>query len=395
MRIAITADWHLRGKDLDAAREQLAALVMGCVEREVRMVCVAGDVFDRPSIGDNYASTGAVAEVGIRAVAELTKHGIEVLMIPGNHDMSGAGSADALHVFDGMPLVNIDRKPGVVDCGSLDIVAIPWSWTGEDPEMVIRNTVGDSRQGIKQLLLAHVQVTGGRMNGSFTCESKPGKWQVSRKFLSTLPVSHIALGDFHARQDAAGKKGGYVGALRQLNFGEEDNQAGFEVWDSETGITEWVELEAAPTYRTVKVQTPEDMLFLGGIRPNEHLKVRATGDVDMSEVKRIEAQGVTVEQVVDREERVRRADVPEGILDKPHDMIRLWAGIQDPPINDYRKAQMLALYDGVFGDRTERGEISPPKAPDPEPAQTPDPEPERAGEYALASQSAKIEGSAD
>jgi DNA repair exonuclease SbcCD nuclease subunit len=351
LRIACTADWHLRGKDLTAAREQLAALVRECVEREVSLVCVAGDVFDRPSIGDNDASTGAIAEVGIRAVAELTKHGIEVLMIPGNHDVSGAGSADALHVFDGMPLVNIDRMPSIVDCGNLDIIAIPWSWTGEDPAEVIQGQVQNCRRGLKRLLLAHIQVTGARMNGAFTCEAKPGKWQVSREFLSGLPVSHVALGDFHARQQVSPHGGGYVGALRQLNFGEEGNPAGFEVWDSDTGEVEWVELDAAPKHVTIKVEpgapAPDVRQFNGS-------KVRVQylgGEPDMADVRALEAQGVDVEHMTDLQERIPRAEVPAGVVREPHGLIRLWGENQNPAVDGPRLEAMLRVYDKIIADQ--------------------------------------------
>lgn len=354
MLIAICADLHFRGKDLDAANEQAAAMVMECVRREVDLLCIAGDIFDRPAIGDNHASTGAVAEAAIRMVRELTKHGINVLMIPGNHDQSGAASADALHVFDGMPMVTAIREVSVFsiseECPA--IFCMPWSWAGDDPTRLVESAINLRKlktDDKRLMLLAHVQVAGARMSGSFCCEPSPGKWQVSRAFLESLPVDHIALGDFHARQELVPGKGGYVGALRQLNFGEEGNPAGFEVWDSKTNQTEWVELDAAPRYWTAidSAMRPE------GWHEKDLMRVRFVEVNPLPEtVKRLEFAGVVVEQILDRPERTSRAEVPAGVIESPHALIDLWAHTQNPPVNDGKLTAMHATFDRVFADKS-------------------------------------------
>ena len=361
MKIANTADWHVRGKDLGAMSEQLAAFTRECVRREVDLVIIAGDVFDRPTIGDNHASTGAVAEVPIRCVGELTKHDIDVVMIPGNHDIAGAGSADALHVFDGMDNVTVIREPGSSVVCDIEVISLPWSWESADPEQNFSHFIAESSVDAAEgrswpnLLLAHVQVTGARMSRTHTAEHKPGTWQISREFLEQLPVDHVALGDFHARQDLAGGRGGYVGALRQCNFGEEGNPAGFEIWDTETNETEWVELDAAPKHRTVVISATEGTL--PGRIGNELLRIRYDGgQPDPIEVKQLEKAGIRVEHIVDREERVRRAEVPAGILRKPHDMVRLWASTQEPAIDGARLDRMLRVFDETTAD--EKGDVA-------------------------------------
>ncbi|HUT58703.1 MAG TPA: metallophosphoesterase, partial [Phycisphaerae bacterium] len=274
MKIANVADIHARGKDLSACRDQLAAMVAECIKRQVALVTIAGDIFDRASIGDNHASTGAIAEVPIRAVAELTKHGIEVLMIPGNHDVSGAGSADALHVFDGMAKVHVVRDPcwwvyTDDQCDNVHIFCLPWSWSGEDPGDILW-VQSVSRKAT--LLLAHVRVTGAKMSRDFTCDAKPGTWQVSRGFLELLPFDHFALGDFHARQNLTNGRGGYVGAIMQHNFGEEGNPAGFEVWNTETNETEWVELDAAPRYQTTTIDLNKGEYWIDSFRADNTIQ---------------------------------------------------------------------------------------------------------------------------
>ena len=349
MIIANTGDWHLRGKDLDAARAQLLEMTRECRARGVTLVTIAGDVFDRDNIGDNHVRTGGVEEVGIEAITALTDGGIEVLMILGNHDIAGVGSADALHCFDNRPLVSIVREPRVVELtDGLFMACAPWSWAGGDAEAAITALMPFNA------LLAHVQVTGARMSGAFTCEAKPGAWQVSRAFLEDIPaVRHIALGDFHARQNLAGGRGGYVGALRQLNFGEEGNPAGFELWDSETGAVEWVELSAAPRYRTITVPAGQTC---AAVEPSDAERLRYRfegGPPDPVLVAELENAGYSVESIVTAVERVRRAEVPAGIASNPHAMIDLFASVAEPPIGAERLAGMHRAHDRVFSDKRE------------------------------------------
>jgi len=351
MRIAITADWHARGKDLPDLKKQLDALVGECQRREIEVLAVLGDIFEHSQIGDSYASTGAIVEVVAKPIAEWLGNRVDlqsrcdrtVLMIPGNHDVSGAGSADALHVFDGVPRITVARNLPLTVL-SRTLMCLPWNWGSErTPEQIL----SDAPMNEQMLLFAHVEVIGARMGGVQCCEVKPGKWQISREFLESLPVAHVALGHFHTRQDLTGGRGGYVGALRQLNFGEEGNPAGFEIFDTETRETEWVELDAAPTYRTVEVSNPN---LMPGKRTNEHLRIRYVGTqpIDPSVIAELERNEDTqLEVIVPRQERIQRAEVPAGIADDPHGLIGLWAGTQNPPVE---AAPLNQMYDRVHAD---------------------------------------------
>lgn len=375
MKIALISDIHARGKDLDSLRRQLNASVPEMVKRGIDRVCVAGDVFDRPSVGDSQAGTGAIAEVLLGWVRELGNHHIDITMIDGNHDYTGAGGVSALRIFDGCPNVECFGDPGIRAIAksgqSLAIAILPWLWSSElSPQAHLDEILNRGEEptlsdlDMPKLLLGHVQVVGARMNGAFTCEATPGKWQISREYLEQYPVDRIALGDFHARQDLTGK-GGYIGAFRQLNFGEEGNQAGFEVWDSETNEFEWVELDAAPKYRTVVVDDNDTSPVTQNA--NEKLRVRIEPDVAMSTdreaIKRLESEGVTVERIVMAEESVSRVEIPEGVTNDPHKLIDLWAGTQ-LGFDELRIKGMHVVLDEVFAD----------KIVTPEPAEEPEPE---------------------
>jgi DNA repair exonuclease SbcCD nuclease subunit len=342
MRTALTGDIHVCGKRLADCNAQLAAMVDQCAARKVEALYIGGDLFDRSSVGDNTASTGAVAAVPIRHIRALTEAGIRVVMIPGNHDMPGVGSADALHVFDGMAGVEVIRE----NTARADGVFIPWSW---DPTRPIEETFPPMPADAPAVLLGHLELVGAKMTGATCCEKKPGKWQVAREFLKALPIKHFALFHFHARQEVSTGRGGYIGALMQQGFGEEGNPAGFEIYDTDTGAVEWVELDAAPRYRTVKSESANVKITPNA---NEHLRVIFTGDTAPSPeaIRRMESDGIRVEQVVAQEERVRRAEVPAGIADNPHGLIDLWTGTQNPVFERPRVDRMRRTFDLVTAD---------------------------------------------
>lgn len=175
-------------------------------------------------------------------------------------------------------------------------------------------------------------------------ELKPGDWAMSRSDLEKVPAKHIALGDFHRRQDLTGR-GGYVGALRQLGFGEEGNTQGFEILDTDTWEAQWVELSACPVHRTVEIMPGDPIPEQAA---GERLRVRYLSAPSTDEVRHLEAQGVVVQHVVEREERVRRVEIPQGAMQDRRELIRLWAGAQNPPIGGERLENMLTVYGEVI-----------------------------------------------
>lgn len=359
MRIAFTADWHIRGKDLDACHTQLCQFAGEVARKCADTVVIAGDIFDNPNIGDQHASMGAQVKVADKIITALTKSVEEIIIIRGNHDQSGPGSADALHVFDPFvfadnPKVTIVRSRAALNRVEVYLACLPWQWdvgqgAAYEIDGLIRHCQVESPNR-PIILTGHVRVGSAKMSAKQICAQKQGDWSVDREILSAWPFNHVALGDFHARQDLTGGRGGYVGALRQCNFGEEGNPAGFEIYDTQTRETEWVTLDAAPIHRTILIQPGESA---DKLKPGENEKLRVQfmgGQIDRVTVKALEENGVSVEHFIEPEERICRADVPSGILQDRHALMRLWAEQQNPPIAEERLARMFDLYGRIFGD---------------------------------------------
>lgn len=341
-QVAISADWHLRGKDLDAAFKQIHEMISIIIGRNIKTLFVAGDVFDKPNIGDSNAPTGDVAKIAVEIANLLCDQEISTHIIPGQHDFVGtyptAGNAQTIFRAHS-PIILTYEKPHKVHYSGLHIGFIPWSWGPERFEDI------GFLQDELDLLVAHVSVVGAVMSGDFTCPDEGCGWRVSRSFLEGLKVKRFALGDFHKRQDLFSGRGGYVGAIRQLNHGEEGNPAGFEIWTPETNEVEWIELDEAPRYRTVETADPG---YQPEIDPKERLRVRFTGAVPaLDQIKMLENAGVNVQQVVDVAERVQRTEIPAGVASNPHALIDLWAHSQEPPIGDDRLQALHKIFDEV------------------------------------------------
>ena len=355
MLIASIADLHARGKDLHAFTDQLRSFTRECVDRRVHLVLIAGDIFERPEVGDKDASTGAIAQPLIDTFIELGyQQAITVIMIPGNHDTSGVGSLDALHIFEGIPNVYVIHEPGQYGNDLLfspAIYCIPWMYTpGTTPAAEIQKlltkyplpTTGTS------ILLHHIEVIGGVQSGSSTCEGKANSWQISPAELDALPFSHIVGGHFHRRQPF------YVGALRQCGFSAVGDPAGFETWDSETGLVEFVELNAAPRHHIIDVPInhplPDPSVFNALDKYRIDLHERHPRDQE----QRIETPDgrIAIKHILPpREERVHRVkNIPEDATQNPRDLIEIYAKAKDKDAAFV--AEIHSVYDGVMADTT-------------------------------------------
>ena len=339
MKIAFVSDPHARGKDLDAFARQWAALWVHCRIRNVAHVVCGGDMFDKQNIGDSNAETGAI----IRAVTTpfLSYPRSPVFhCISGNHDQGGAARVSAVEALRGLPGVHVYTEPSVADLGNgLDLCLLPWIYG--DMVEGLRALAYPSRY--RGLLCAHTQVWGAEMNGVKTATDG-----IPREHPLWGYFEHIALGDFHKRQQLW-PNGGYVGALRQLNHGEEGNPAGFEIYDTDTRETEWVELFEAPRYHTSRVYTMEE---LQAFQPKalHYNRVITKGFVAPRDlVLQLEQSDISVSAEVERLVRIDRgAEVSETALQVPRELIGVYNGTLDNPFDTDGVAELERLFDEVI-----------------------------------------------
>ena len=333
-RIALSADWHSRGVDHVLFDAQLQALVDRCIEEQIEILAVAGDLYDHPSIGDEHASTGRQIATINRELHRLVEQDVDVLLISGNHDLPPTGEAGALHAQDGRSGVYVVHyQPEMVSLREVGFLCVPWSWFPRPvPEMLNGLGIADA-----QILLAHVRVPGALVREAVPWLPTRPEWAIGQDELHKLG-KHLALGDFHRRQELVDGRGGYVGALRQLDWRNAGDPQGFEILETDTGERTWIELDKTPYHRIVELEPGESP---PEPRPNEKIIARFSVKPDAATEHRLEEQGIRVQYRQDGTERARRADVPAGVIHDNDALVRLWADAQE--LDEQRVDRMLRL----------------------------------------------------
>jgi hypothetical protein len=331
MKLAITADWHVRGKTIEDATAQIEAFINECQARGIRHVIHCGDVFDRPNIYDGHVSTGAIAEVVSRAIV---RSDMEWLIVAGNHDTAGVGSRTALAVLMGLPGVTVFERPGLFESWGVSVAVFPWCWD------YAKGTADDAlsdlmMQGHPALLAGHASVLGALYSNGQTSRWSNDSWMLTPEALDAIGIP-VFLGDYHRRQKY------YVGALLQQNHGEEANPMGFVVYDTQTQTEEWVPLGAARCHMTIEIHSEKDSLV---IPPRVHARVRTIGFRPSAALRAhyecVQEIGSTIrwEPVIEARLRESRLESETINLSDKMSLFRLWASRQNPPIEHQERVE--------------------------------------------------------
>lgn len=285
MKTAIVGDLHFRGKKLsDIAGAWQKALGI-CEEKQVRYLLQAGDVYDHFNISSREASFGTVFHAFINPLRVWLKKDLnrQAFFIPGNHDVSGGNQKDALVALDDIPQITVAHIPDVYSYDGLHIAALPWltkaHLTAKNPGLKaeeleklyaekVNQVLGYLKTEIEgysgyKVLLGHCELQGVKVNGSFYMVG--GNFCIENTVLENTNVDKFALGHIHKRQ------GWYIGALTQQNFGESGNDTGFEILDTETGESEFIEVDS-PRYYVVPSEQYSPRLF----KETDYVRIRGT-----------------------------------------------------------------------------------------------------------------------
>ncbi|MEV7426449.1 MULTISPECIES: exonuclease SbcCD subunit D [unclassified Streptomyces] len=260
MRILHTSDWHLgrsfhRVSLLDAQAAFLDHLVATVREREVDVVLVAGDVYDRavPPL--------SAVELFDRALHRLAAAGVPTVMISGNHD-----SARRLGVGAGLiGRAGIHLRTDPADCaepvvladghGEVAFYGLPYL----EPALVrdefkapkagheavlgaamerVRADLADRPAGTRSVVLAHAFVAGGEPSDSERDITVGGVASVPAGVFDA--VDYVALGHLHGAQ-AVTDRVRYSGSPLAYSFSETAHRK--TMWLVELGASGAIEAE--------------------------------------------------------------------------------------------------------------------------------------------------------
>lgn len=270
-------DIHVSKDNIDEFVKNWDEALEICRERAVPRIIVGGDLWQSRS-AQNLETLAAVRN----AVLKTTGSGIELILIPGNHDKV---DQDALisysHLFSDYPGVT------VVD----DIISITLSdetvlhgiaYFKEQtkfPEMLERVILDETR---KNILYIHEGIRGG-MSGESAKELPSAMFEAYDKVL---------VGHYHDRKNIPGTNIYYIGASRQHNFGE--NEAKGYTLLFRDGHDEFVQNNANIRFKVVRMDiskaTDEQIASLKHMKDTQNVKLKVKIDCSSKEVSTVNTQ---------------------------------------------------------------------------------------------------------
>ncbi len=327
IRILHSADLHLALGDRSYGLAVLDELCGIAARERVDLWLLAGDTFD--SYADLEGLRAAFRERMLRVAERAT-----VLMIPGNHEVLGAGAPSLGRLDTGVPF-RLARPFELMELPGLEILVVPW---GADLSDYLSWTVPEKKTPLR-LALAHGTVAGFGLSGP---DDDADGSAIDPGLFGQLRIDYAALGHIHAgrllRAGGAGAGGGtagaavlaYPGSARVWRRGEEGPRRALllEADPAAPGIRHrWIELESAGRFRV-----HEQPLGLDGACPDLGGSAAGWGPNDWVEVRLsglVEDEGM----VAGLERSLRAAYAPRvRKLDVARDEILVLGGIASQPI---------------------------------------------------------------
>lgn len=180
-----------------------------------------------------------------KRINRLTKSGVEVVLLVGNHDTgNAAGKANTLDIYSALEKekVTVIREPSLIEVNGLQIVGVPWVSRAEfvgihDRLKDLFKEVDPAKPAI---VMAHASVSGAKY-GSERQVMMGGDFVLDKEVLDNPKVCYIALGHIHQRQVVPGTKAPmvYAGSIERVDFGEAKEDKGFELVEIKQVASSW------------------------------------------------------------------------------------------------------------------------------------------------------------
>jgi len=280
MRLIHTSDWHLgrKLKGVDRTPEielALAEILDYAQEFAIDAVLVSGDIFDVPN------PTTEAERIAYEFFYRLNQLSIPSVAIAGNHD--SANRIDSLaHLLSlagvralGRP--RIAEEGGVVNLetadGNLCVGALPFAserkllaaediWhksaleQRSDYKTLVTYVLQDLAQAFRtdavNVMLAHMTIEGAKFTGSEAAFYSGDVYSLSGQALPS-ECQYVGLGHIHRPQQIANAAPTYyAGSLIQVDFGEVNEEKGFNLIEVETGRPAKVQFQPLTCQKPLK-----------------------------------------------------------------------------------------------------------------------------------------------
>jgi DNA repair exonuclease SbcCD nuclease subunit len=255
----ITADLHLREDSADTVlREVLPGIFQACLDTNDRDVAILGDL-----LHFRYKVDARIQNAVKDELKRWVMAGINVRIIPGNHDQYEVSGRNALELFAEIPGVKVYSVP----TWDADGLWIPYR---KDPREILEALAQDHgiRATTPRTLFMHHGIKGAWMNdrmqdteGLDLAALAPDRWQA------------ILCGHYHRHQQV-GRNLWYIGSPWQTTANEAGQAKGFVVWKGTVPVQ--VERLWGPRFHRFELQAGQS-LDLRGVSPRDEVRVKTVG----------------------------------------------------------------------------------------------------------------------
>lgn len=229
------------------------------IEQDCDLVLFTGDAFHRrrPTPSEILAFRAGPVD--------LERHGIPVIAIDGNHDVTTPELPSALSIFDGEG-IRVSRTPEVIDVAGVSVATLPWTpaarliaargggdrdEANQDVAQILldiaRQLRAECPAGKPAILMGHWAVSGAALPaGMATDELREPV--IPADELNQMGWDAIALGHIHRRQTIGRPATFYVGSPAVVDWGEAGQPHGVTIVDLDRSdaITSFVEIDDRP-----------------------------------------------------------------------------------------------------------------------------------------------------
>jgi exonuclease SbcD len=307
MRVLHTSDWHvgrtIRGRSRDDEHRAVLAEIVQLVRDEgVDLVLVAGDIFDHAT------PSPAAEQIVYETLIELTRDGVHVALIAGNHDNARRFAAVSpflrlARVHAGADVVR-RSEGGCIEIAirtgeTARIALLPWlSQRGivraeqlmglqqaaqqERYQKAVRQVLDELCGGFGNdavnLVLAHTTIAGAPLGGGERAAETIFEYFVPATFLPAN-AHYIALGHIHRQQRViTGAPAWYSGSPLQLDFGEAPEIQGVLLFEATPRIpiadVRPIRLSGGRPLITVRGTLDQVLAGAAAIDPRAHVRVQ-------------------------------------------------------------------------------------------------------------------------
>lgn len=249
-RILVTADWHINSNRLERGFGLARSVMATALLHQITHVFVVGDLLDEK---ERYSLDLLAGLAGI--FEEYADAGLDLYWIRGNHEvpLSSRPTHTIMKVFRNL-CWTVDTA-SVVEVGDdLSVFCLPWypaEMFKERSKNLAHKTT--THKGRAHLLLAHVGLSEGELEGGFRIEQP-----IQLCDLHCDNYHQVWLGDYHKHQKV-GPRAYYCGVPISHRHGEE-NPNRVWVFDSVLRRAEPVDLAVKfPGHVTYTIESRDDL----------------------------------------------------------------------------------------------------------------------------------------